>query len=96
MQFLTKDSKPGHFPTSDELKSLIDAVFTKVQIKEVLLNLNRKRIFSPAEEKMRLEQKQLKECYVMAMALDIRLAIHQDTAVPSLIEKVGFRFRSNV
>ena len=51
------------------------------------------RIFSPAEEKIRLEQKQLKECYVMAMALDIRLAINEDVPVPNIIEKEGFRFR---
>ena len=61
-------------------------------MKEVLLNLNRKRIFSPAEEKFRLEQKELKECYVMAMALDIRSAINEDAPVPSIIEKEGFRF----
>ena len=60
--------------------------------KEVLLNLNRKRIFSAAEEKFRLEQKKLKECYVMAMALDIRLAISEDATVPNIIEKEGFRF----
>ena len=56
------------------------------------MNLNRKRIFSAAEEKFRLEQKKLKECYVMAMALDIRLAISEDAPVLNIIEKESFRF----
>ena len=33
MQFLTKDSTPGNFEISDEMKSLIGNVLTKVQIK---------------------------------------------------------------
>ena len=60
------------------------------------MNLNRKRIFSAAEEKFRLEQKKLKECYVMAMALDIRLAISEDAPVLNIIEKESFRFRWDV
>ena len=60
------------------------------------MNLNRKRIFSAAEEKFRLEQKKLKECYVMSMALGIRLAISEDATVLNIIEKEGFRFRWDV
>ena len=33
LQFLTKNSAPGNFEISDELKSLVETVLTKVQIK---------------------------------------------------------------
>ena len=33
LQFLTKDSNPGNFEKSGELKSLIETVLTKIQIK---------------------------------------------------------------
>ena len=65
--------------------------FSLITIKEVILNLNRKSIFSPAEERFRLDQKELKECYIMAMALDIRLTINEDGPVESIIEKAGFK-----
>jgi len=53
------------------------------------LNLNRKSIFSPTEERFRLDQKELKECYILAMALDIRLTINEDGPVESIIEKLS-------
>ena len=62
-----------------------------ITVKEVLLNLNRKSVFSPAEERFRLDQKELKECYIMAMALDIRSTINEDGPVASIIEKAGFK-----
>jgi len=65
-----------------------------ITIKEVLLNLNRKRIFSPAEERFRLDQKELKECFIMAMALDIRSTINENEPVASIIEKEGFNIGS--
>ena len=40
MQFLTKDLLPGNFTATDELKSLIEAVLTKVQIKGRLFVLD--------------------------------------------------------
>ena len=55
------------------------------------MNLNRKSILSPTEERFRLDQKELKECYIMAMALDIRLTINEDGPVESIIEKAGFK-----
>ena len=63
----------------------------RITVKEVLLNLNRKSVFSPAEERFRLDQKELKECYIMAMALDIRSTINEDGPVASIIEKAGFK-----
>jgi len=33
LQFLTKESTPGNFEKSDELKSLIETVLAKIQIK---------------------------------------------------------------
>ena len=33
LQFLTKESTPGNFEKSEELKSLIETVLTKIQIK---------------------------------------------------------------
>ena len=43
MQFLTKDSVPGNFTICDELKSSIDTVLTKVNIKGRLFSMNLER-----------------------------------------------------